>query len=359
MLQALLGMQWPQTQSAQDESTVDHTSNVNLPLRVITHNIRYATSSLFKNEKPWKDRFPLIANELLYHTRFFTGNAAATLPGAGASFICLQEVLHNQLQDILGALNGDASTSKTKQLQDGRHWAHIGVAREDGKAKGEYSPILYPVDLFKLLHFENCWLSPTPHKPSKGWDAGSERILTTGVFEHKATKQRLAVFNTHLDNAGSEARERSIGIILGVVERVRTDWSQDDVNFDGQITGKTPLNYFLAGDFNSFPTQEAYKAVVASDKMVDTYDAVPKVRRYGDDITFTGFQPDTDVDEDEKGRIDFVWFGPKSSVRTALTSTAELPSWCIEGYTVLPNVFDDGIFCSDHRAVVADAVLLV
>jgi hypothetical protein len=30
----------------------------------------------------------------------------------------------------------------------------------------------------------------------------------------------------------------------------------------------------------------------------------------------------------------------------------------VEGYAVLPNRFDDGVFVSDHRAVVADLVIL-
>jgi hypothetical protein len=29
----------------------------------------------------------------------------------------------------------------------------------------------------------------------------------------------------------------------------------------------------------------------------------------------------------------------------------------VEGYAVLPNRFDDGIYISDHRAVVGDVVL--
>ena len=87
------------------------------------------------------------------------------------SFICMQEVLHNQLYDILGSLNNVRESSfKTeagRSLPEGPLWSYIGVAREDGRTKGEYSPILYSTQLFNLLHFENTWLSPTPDKPSK------------------------------------------------------------------------------------------------------------------------------------------------------------------------------------------------
>lgn len=56
------------------------------------------------------------------------------------SFICLQEVLHGQLGDILGGLN--ASSKK---------WAYIGVGRDDGHEAGEYSPIIYQPSAWELL----------------------------------------------------------------------------------------------------------------------------------------------------------------------------------------------------------------
>ncbi|KAK4505916.1 hypothetical protein PRZ48_003881 [Zasmidium cellare] len=310
---------------------VNTTGPVSFPLRIITHNTRYATSSPFKGEKPWPDRRPLIISELLHQTRFLDGQAAPA-----GSFICLQEVLHQQLQDILSGLN-DSSDSE---------WQHIGIGREDGMQKGEYSPILYPTRIFKLLNFKNIWLSPTPDKPSKGWDAGSERILTIGVFENRHTGQRFMAANTHLDNEGSVAREKSVDLILETLEDVRREWAQ--------------VPYFLAGDFNSFPTQEAYKAMIASGQVADVYSLVPEALHFGDENTFTGFQPDTDEDKDGIGRIDFVWLGPKSAIAGEPGNREpgnRESCWIAKGYSVIPNVFDAGVFASDHRAVVADVVM--
>jgi hypothetical protein len=67
-----------------------------LPIRLITHNIRYATTSPFKGEKPWADRKPLLLNELKYNTLY-----------SPEAFICLQEVLHNQLVDVMGGLGDE------------------------------------------------------------------------------------------------------------------------------------------------------------------------------------------------------------------------------------------------------------
>jgi endonuclease/exonuclease/phosphatase family metal-dependent hydrolase len=290
----------------------------------------------------------------------------------------MQEVLHNQLQDILGGLNqlDEREVATSASLPEGPYWAHIGVAREDGKQKGEYSPILYPVQHFKLLHFENTWLSPTPNKPSKGWDAKNKRILTTGVFEHRASGQRIAAFNTHLDHAGPRARHESVVIIVDTINRISRQWALRHPT--AKIWERSDLPFFLAGDFNSFPTSEAYQAILASSKMVDTHNALPPSARYGPDATFTGFRPDTDKNKNDIGRIDFVFVGPKGMVQgsegegapmnlkelkghytNGLNGAAALHKnkWRVDGYSVLPNVFDDGVFSSDHRCVVADVVL--
>lgn len=98
-----------------------------LPIRLLTHNIRYATNAPFKGEEKWGVRKNRLINELSFNTRH-----------CAESFICLQEVLHKQLVDILSGLN-----SKKKA------WAFIGVGRDDGKEAGEYSPIRLSFSLFK------------------------------------------------------------------------------------------------------------------------------------------------------------------------------------------------------------------
>jgi hypothetical protein len=63
--------------------------------------------------------------------------------------------------------------------------------------------------------------------------------------------------------------------------------------------------------------------------------------KYGDQITFTGFKEKT------TGQVlDFVFVGPRNG-----------SAWEVKGYSVLANRFDDGVWSSDHRAVVADLVL--
>ncbi|KAI1412372.1 endonuclease/exonuclease/phosphatase family protein [Hypoxylon sp. FL1857] len=310
-----------------------------LHLRVITHNIRYAASDLSENERPWSERGSLILNQLQHELRPIGLTPSELGTENQAAFVCLQEVLHNQLVDILADLNGLDDYQDDKP-SNGPFWAHIGVGGDDGKRKREYNPILYPVKLFELLHRETIWLSPTPDRPSKGWDARSIRFLTVGVFKHIPSRKRLVAANTHLDDAGSKSRAESVAIILKTLRRVHSEWLRG-----------SELGLFLAGDFNSFPNQEAYQAVIDSGYLTDLHSQIKAKDRYGDIVTFTGFEPDKD--KDEQGRMDFIWLGPISKKSDSLQNTP----WTVDGYAVLPNLFEAGVYLSDHRAVVGDFTL--
>lgn len=277
-----------------------------LPIRLLTHNIRYATNSPSNGEDYWKVRRPRMTNELRFNT--------AHCP---ESFICLQEVLHGQLVDIVSGLN----------CCDDETWQYIGVGRDDGHEAGEYSPIFYRPTVWELLKWKTVWLSPTPDKPSVGWDAACIRILTVGVFQHRESKKKVVAMSTHLDHAGPKSRVESAKIIL-----------KQTAEYKNEADG-----IFLAGDFNSPPDTEAYKLMTSDNSlMFDLREHVPEERRYGHNLTFSGFQGKPDH------RIDFLFLEKGSDTRDP---------WTVNGYAVLENCFEDKIYNSDHRAVVGDVQL--
>ena len=290
-----------------------------LPLRILTHNIRYATSSPFKGERPWADRVQLLLNELQYNTRHAEG------------FICLQEVLHNQLTDILTGLNA----SKLNNA-----WDYIGVGRDDGCKAGEYSPILFQPSIWQLRHCETVWLSETPDTPSKSWDAASIRIVTIGVFTHRASRKTILAMNTHLDDQGSRSRLEAAHIILHKLQEYRT----------GKAFGPMISGMFLTGDFNSQEDQEAYTVLTAPESpLADAAKLVNPREHYGNHKTWTGFGHEGQ----DPTRIDYVLL---ESTADKVLSHGRQP-WAVEGYAVLANRFDDGVFNSDHRAVAIDVML--
>ncbi|MCJ1402429.1 hypothetical protein MMC11_005649 [Xylographa trunciseda] len=285
------------------------------PVRVLTHNIRYATQSPFKGEELWPIRKPRLVNELSFHTL-----------NSPEAFICLQEVLHEQLLDISSLLS-----------ENNGEWNYIGVGRDDGKQAGEYSPIFYRPAIWKLLDFKTVWLSETPRKPSKSWDAASTRILTVGKFQHQQTKMELIAMNTHLDDQGSKSRLEAAKIIAAEVHEM------------SHQVGRADLATFLAGDFNSETNMEAYRYLADHSPMFDVHDLVPSPLRYGHTNTFTGFGHEVLPLK----RIDFVFI---KLIHESHRQNLENP-WSVKSYGVLENRFDDGVFNSDHRAVVTDLEL--
>ena len=300
-------------------------STSSLPVRVLTHNIRYATRSPFKGEEAWDLRRPKLLNELHFNTRH-----------CPEAFICLQEVLHNQLQDIHHNLN-----LATEQ------WAYVGVGREDGKEAGEYSPIFYRPGIWQLNRWKTVWLSETPDRPSRGWDAASTRILTIAHFRHRETHKLVVAMTTHLDDQGHVSRLESAKLIQEQI-RHHTD----------QGPHRPLLPVFLAGDFNSEPHQEAYLWMTRSGSpMADIQGLVANSELYGDLHTFTGFNPETT----RQTRIDFIFVSKQErqepnneALDLGRDSIDILDRWRVEGYAVLPNRFEDEVFSSDHRAVVGD-----
>ena len=172
------------------------------------------------------------------------------------------------------------------------------------------------------------WLSPTPDLPSKGWDAASPRIVTVGGFQHVETRQRFLVLNTHLDDQGSRARLEAAKLIADLLKLFSKE------------TGQAKVPAILAGDFNSEPSGEAYQYLTTQASFKDTVDS-SAARQYGNKITYTGFSPGKDI----QSRIDFIFVNVKDPDKVQID---------VVNHAVLANQFDDGVFNSDHRAVVAD-----
>jgi len=111
---------------------------------------------------------------------------------------------------------------------------HVGVHRDDGKEKGEVMAIFWNTKTQKMLKWGNFWLSDTPEKPSKGWDAACFRTATWALLKDRRSHRKYYYVNTHLDHIGKEARAKGLSLI---VDRI------DHINPEGY-----PM--ILTGDFN-------------------------------------------------------------------------------------------------------------
>ncbi|KAF4968433.1 hypothetical protein FZEAL_10398 [Fusarium zealandicum] len=280
-------------------------SSQRMPLRIVTFNVRYATKHPVHGEKPWSLRCPKLVTQLAFITA-----------GHESPFVCLQECLHSQIQDI------------QERLGDG--WAHIGRGRGENEHDGEFSPIFYRNDVWQCDRFETRWLSKTPDKPSRGWDAALNRIVTMGEFSHRVTGTRVVVMSTHFDHLGVKAREHSAGLLIKFAQ----EW--------GSSGDRGHSAVLIGGDFNSATDEGAYKFITAPDSGIsDLFDLVPKSGHYGNEITYTSFGEGYNP-----SRIDFLFI---QEPRTAHVKT----------FGVLANAFDDDVRVSDHRPVVSDLDIVV
>ena len=201
------------------------------------------------------------------------------IKSSGADFCGLQEALRFQLDEVHGAVGG---------------YGECGVGRDDGKTKGEYSPILFRKDRWKLDRCETRWLSDTPLVPnSTDWGNKISRIVTWARFTEQSSGKVVFVFNTHFDHQSQPSREKSGQALARLIAR----------EADGR-------SIVVMGDLNAGEHNSAVTALKGgSIPLVDTFRVIqPTAQRVG---TFNGFAGRTDGE-----KIDYI-FVPASATVTA------------------------------------------
>jgi endonuclease/exonuclease/phosphatase family metal-dependent hydrolase len=130
-----------------------------------------------------------------YRRRHLVLDAISTF---GPHVLGAQEVDPFQLDELTDAFPG---------------YAAIALRRYGGP-RGAYCPIFFDTSRLEPAQSGDFWLSPDPDGDrTRAWDAAVARICTWAVFRERAGGARFAVFNTHLDQRGVEARTRSAELI--------------------------------------------------------------------------------------------------------------------------------------------------
>ncbi len=177
----------------------------------------------------------------------------------------------------------EATLTQMQDLEAGlTDYSYVGVGRDDGASKGEFSAIFYKKDELRILQEATFWLSDSPEKVSVGWDAALPRICTYALFEHKRSKNRFWHFNTHFDHMGEEARAESAKLIVSKIAALVSD-------------GEAII---LSGDFNAEPHEEPIVVLKNSFE-----DPANKVKLKGPVGTFNSFELDANLDR----RIDYIF----------------------------------------------------
>jgi len=221
-------------------------------LKVMSFNIRLQVAS--DKENAWTERKQDAVDLLNYYHPDYFG---------------VQEALPEQMKDIKDGL---------------KNYDYIGVGRDDGKDKGEFSAIFYDTNRLQVVKSGTFWLSETPEKPSRGWDAALNRICTYAFFKDKKTKKEFLAMNLHFDHIGNVARVKSSELILKKIKEMNPK--------------NIPVT--LSGDFNLTEDSEPIK--ILSQNLNDSF-YHSETKPYGPKGTFTAFN----VNEIPKDRIDYIF----------------------------------------------------
>ena len=237
-------------------------------LRVMTFNVR--NSGAADGINAWDRRTEL----------FF-----AAIARADPDLIGFQEVLARQHDAIAARLTG---------------YALSGVARDDGKRRGEWALIAYRQDRFERVDGGDFWLSETPEVPgSKSWDAALTRICSWVRLRERASGRELVFANTHFDHKGVVARQEASRVISRRLP---------------QIAAHVPA--ILTGDLNINEDNPAYAVLTRPTdadaiRWIDAFRAVHP-RRGPDEASFHGFKGGS-----AGSRIDFIFHTADFAARTA------------------------------------------
>lgn len=206
-------------------------------LEVMTYNIRLDVAVDGDNAWPFRKEF--LTSQIQFYEPDIFG---------------VQEAKPNQVIDIANALS---------------QYSYVGIGR-DGEGNGESSNIYYKKGRFILKETNTFWLSETPDKISKGWDAAYNRVCTYALFNDTESNKYIWVFNTHLDHIGEAARTKGIELILVKIAELNMH------------------NYpvIFMGDFNSEPDTER---IITLKNQMDDSRTVSEEKPFGPAGTFNGF----------------------------------------------------------------------
>ncbi len=183
--------------------------------RILSFNLR--TSTAMDGKHKWSNRARSVVSEI----RLIRADVCG-----------FQEVTHEMLLDLKESLP---------------EYSFLGVARDDGHEAGEYSPVVYRTDRFKVVEQGYFWLSEEADKVGAwGWDAACIRIATWAILEDLGNQSRFFFLNTHTDHEGVIAREESSILIR---------------NRAGLYAKSLPV--VITGDFNASPDARSIQIMTA------------------------------------------------------------------------------------------------
>lgn len=206
-------------------------------IRVASFNIRLGTAN--DGGDSWPNRIE---------------QAAKAIRTMDVDVVGLQEAYQFQLNDLLPRLDD---------------YTCLGVGREDGIAKGEYSALLVRKSRVSVGDWGTFWFSDRPDEPgSKAFDADCTRSCTWAHLKGEGLPSSLLACNLHWDHASEKARVFSAEMLAA------------------RIPADEPC--IVTGDFNAGPETAEMARLMDPTRHPSLVDATPGVCLDGSWHAFKG-----------------------------------------------------------------------
>lgn len=255
-------------------------------LKVMSFNIRMSNATSDTGAKSWAKRKEHLMPFVLKNDPDIIGFQEVT----GTQIVHLEEGLGETYDNFTIFRNFGPDATQLQTLLD------------------EAAGIFYKKERFDLVSASCFWLSETPEQISKGWDAALVRICVKVVLYDKYTDKTFAVYNTHFDHEGVNARMESSKLIIS------------------KMMANQDIPSILMGDLNFSEGTDAYHVLLAGGVLFDTKH---EAKSSDEGRTYNGFNPTATTGLP----IDYIF---------------TMADFDIHSYKVLRDLDTDGNVLSDH-----------
>ena len=185
-------------------TTIENTEGLDLNLKILTQNVRYADDPDGNSVKERTTRFKALLEEY-----------RPDVVGA-------QEVTY-EWYTYLSTLENYALVGESKTGKDNE--------------EGDWTPIMYNVDRFVLMDSDTFWLTDTPDVVSKIDGATVVRICTWAELFDRYTGETIIMANTHIDHKKTDYRVKQLNYLIKHLRKRLFERYED-------------CRIYITGDFN-------------------------------------------------------------------------------------------------------------
>lgn len=230
----LLALLWGGMAAAQDDAALEKAAE-KADLKLMSFNIRYYKKGA-DGSNGWENRKEAVLKMLREENPDIVGFQEPHRPQV--------DYLKVHLSDYGSVDMGRDADTDIEKKPDG----------------GEHLMLMYRKSRYILLDSGFFWLSETPEKASRGWDAMCRRVTVWGKFRDRKNGKEFYYFDTHFDHIGSNARKHEAEMMAAKMREIAGDkatvFVSGDLNTTYDHDALSPLRAWMSGARETSPVTD-------------------------------------------------------------------------------------------------------